>query len=145
MAGDRFRLIDSWHFAFLNSDSATQHAADEIINTPEKHLLTQDEIFWNEGGPVGLAVQGAGVALGLALAFTCNPRLSTYFRNGQLRATEWVTLFAASYFGYQVGHRAGAMFFGDSQKLRNHWMAYHYVKTINRFEGRQILTKKPTY
>lgn len=56
MAGDRFRAIDSWHFKFLNDDSATSQAADEIIETPEKHLLTQDEIFGAEGGYLGLAV-----------------------------------------------------------------------------------------
>ena len=55
MAGDRFRAIDSWHFRFLNKDNETQRAADEIIDTPDKHLMTQDEVFWAEGGPVGLA------------------------------------------------------------------------------------------
>lgn len=40
MAGNRFRVVDSWHHAFINSDNATVRAADEIIEQPEKHLLT---------------------------------------------------------------------------------------------------------
>ena len=100
MAGDRFRALDSWHFRFLNSDSDTIQAADEIIDTPDKHLLTQDQIFSAEGGAVGLAVQAAGVGVGLAVASVLNPRITTYFRNGQLRATEWILLLGASYFGY---------------------------------------------
>jgi hypothetical protein len=145
MAGNRFRMLDSWHFGYYAADNATAHAADEIINTPEKHLMTQDEIFWAEGGVLGLAAQAGGIGLGLGLAFTCCPRLPAYLKNGQLRAMEWITLLFAGYLGYNVGHVAGARFFGDAQRLQNHWMAYHYVKTLNRFEGRQILTKKPTY
>lgn len=41
MSGKRFRPIDFWHYSFFNSDSATTKAADEIINKPDKHLLTQ--------------------------------------------------------------------------------------------------------
>jgi len=40
-----------------------------------------------------------------------------------------------------IGHRT----FGDNQKVQNHWMAYSFVKAQNRYEGRRILTKKPTY
>ena len=56
MAGNRFRFIDYWHFSHVTCDNATARAADEIINEPEKHLLTQSELFWAEGGPIGLAV-----------------------------------------------------------------------------------------
>ena len=40
MAGNRFRVVDSWHHSFLNSDNDTAKAADEIIEQPEKHLKT---------------------------------------------------------------------------------------------------------
>lgn len=56
MAGNRFRFVDYWHFRNLSKDNATQRAADEIIETPEKHLLTQSELFWAEGGPAGVAL-----------------------------------------------------------------------------------------
>ena len=42
MASNRYRNIDSWHFAPLNNIDATNAAADELIDQPEKHLLTQD-------------------------------------------------------------------------------------------------------
>jgi hypothetical protein len=43
MAGNRFRYVDYWHFNQIDSsDKVTNDAADEIINNPEKHLLTQD-------------------------------------------------------------------------------------------------------
>jgi hypothetical protein len=40
MAGNRFRYVDYWHFKFINSNAETSRAADEIINEPERHLLT---------------------------------------------------------------------------------------------------------
>ena len=40
MTTNRTRLIDIWHASHYTSDSATSRAADEIINAPEKHLLT---------------------------------------------------------------------------------------------------------
>ena len=81
MAGNRFRVIDYWHFSFADKHNATMTAADEIIETPEKHLMTQDEIFNAEGGVLGLFAQTGGIALGLGVAFTMCPRLSTYLRN----------------------------------------------------------------
>lgn len=43
MAGNRFRYVDYWHFNQIeSSDKVINEAADEIINNPEKHLLTQE-------------------------------------------------------------------------------------------------------
>ncbi len=81
-SGYRFRYIDPLFYRFVNHDSATQLAADETIETPEKHLLTQNEIFWAEGGPVGLAVQLSGTVLGLVGLFAYRPNLARYLRNG---------------------------------------------------------------
>lgn len=55
MSGKRFRPIDFWNYSYFNSDSATIRAADEIINKPDKHLLTQKQIFQYEGGYLGIA------------------------------------------------------------------------------------------
>ena len=55
MSGNRFRYIDSFHFFHLHQDNATTQAASEIIENPEKHLLTQSEVFAAEGGYMGLA------------------------------------------------------------------------------------------
>jgi hypothetical protein len=56
MAGNRLKFVDFMHSRFFSADNATSRAADEIINTPDMHLLTQDEIFLAEGGYAGLAV-----------------------------------------------------------------------------------------
>lgn len=143
MSGYRFRVIDSWTFRYLNKENAHTRAADEIIETPEKHLMTQEEVLQAEGGPVGLAVQAGAVATGLGALFAYNPHLLVYLRRAQLRPAEWAILGATSIASYYAGHYIGTMVFGNQTKLHNHRMAYHYVKTLNRFEGRQILTKKP--
>ena len=143
MAGNRFRYIDYWHFRTLNSDSATQRAADDIIGAPEKHLLTQSELFWAEGGPVGLAVQLGAVGVGLAALFSVRPRYLSYLKNAQLRPFEWLAIGGTAFVSYRAGLCAGTMLFGDAQKAHNHWMAYFYQKQLNRFEGRQILKKPP--
>ena len=143
MAGNRFRYVDYWHFRFLNTSDETNKAADDIIGTPEKHLLTQDQLFAAEGGVVGLAVQLGAVGTGLAALFVARPRLLTYLKNAQLRPAEWLLLGGTSFVSYRVGYGLGSNFFGDTQKVNNHWMAYFYQKQLNRFEGRQILTKPP--
>jgi hypothetical protein len=114
MSGYRFRTIDSWSFRYLNKDNATSRAADDIIETPEKHLLTQDEIFWAEGGPVGLTVQFGAVGVGLGALFAAQPQLLTYLRRAQLRPNEWLIIGATTVASYYLGHFIGAKFFGDS-------------------------------
>lgn len=144
MAGNRFRYVDWTHSRYLNSnDKATSRAADDIINSPEKHLLTQHQIFDVEGGYMGLGFQAGAIVVGLGVLFSVRPKLLTYLKNAQLRPYEWMTLGGTTYVSYLVGYKAGNHFFGDSQKVKNHNMAYLYQKQLNRFEGRQILTKPP--
>ena len=141
MAGNRFRYIDYWHFRFLNADN--QSAADEIINQPESHLLTQDALFAAEGGVLGLAAQVGVIGLGFAALFSFRPKLLTYLRNAQLRSSEWILVGGTAFVSYRLGYQFGASAFGDSTKVNNHWLAYFYQKQLNRFEGRQILSKRP--
>ncbi len=143
MAGSRFRYVDYWHSRFLNADSASAKAADEIINNPEKHLLTQEDLFAAEGGYAGFAVQLGVIGLGFATLFAFRPKLLSYLKNSQLRATEWTLLAGTGFLSYRIGYNVGTNLAGDSQKLNNHWIAYFYQKQLNRFEGRQILTKPP--
>ena len=56
MVLDRFRWFGPFHHRYVNTNSVTQQAADEIIDQPDKHLITQEQIFWAEGGYAGLAV-----------------------------------------------------------------------------------------
>lgn len=144
MAGNRFRYVDYWHHRFLNSNDQESHrAADEIINNPESHLLTQSELNAAEGGAAGYATQLATIGFGLGLLFIVRPHLLTYLRHAQLRATEWGILGATTAVTYHVGYRLGSTLFGDTNKVNNHWLAYFYQKQLNRFEGRQILAKPP--
>lgn len=144
MAGNRFRYVDYWHFRYLN-DASSQKAADEIIANPETHLLTQEQLNEAEGGVYGFGAQLATVGLGLGLLFAARPRLLTYLRNSQLRATEWGLIGATAFASYRVGYTVSTMVFGDAQKVNNHWTAYFYQKQLNRFEGRQILAKAPKF
>lgn len=143
MAGNRFRYVDYWHSRFLNADQQSAKAADEIISEPEKHLLTQSELFDAEGGVAGFAIQLGVIGIGFASLFAFRPRLVSYLRNSQLRATEWTLLGATGFLSYRIGYNIGTLATGDAQKVNNHWIAYFYQKQLNRFEGRQILTKPP--
>jgi hypothetical protein len=143
MAGNRFRYVDYWHSRFLNASSQESRAADEIIAEPERHLLSQNDLFAAEGGVAGLLAQVGVVGASFAALFIARPKLLTYLRHSQLRASEWTLLAGTGYVGYRVGYSLGNSFFGDAEKVNNHWLAYFYQKQLNRFEGRQILSKAP--
>ena len=144
MAGNRFRYVDYWHSRFLNASSQESRAADEIINEPERHLLSQNDLYAAEGGFTGVLAQVGFVGVSFAALFVARPKLLTYLRNAQLRASEWTLLAGTGFVGYRVGYHFGNTFFGDAEKVNNHWLAYFYQKQLNRFEGRQILTKAPS-
>lgn len=143
MAGNRFRYVDYWHFRHLNSDQESAKAADQIIENPESHLLTQSQLWAAEGGAAGFLGQIGLTALGLTVLLAARPHLLTYLKYSQLRASEWTLLGATAFVGYRVGYSVSVNAFGDSKKVNNHWLAYFYQKQLNRFEGRQILTKAP--
>eukprot|EP00347_Sterkiella_histriomuscorum_P001503 403371784 len=145
MAGNRFKFVEWTYIRHLSDDSPISRAADDIISTPDKHLLTQAEVNQAEGGAAGLAVQAGTVVLGLSALFAVRPRYLTYLKNAQLRPLEWLAISGTAFASYHIGYELGARFTGDAQKLRNHWMAYYFVKQNNRFEGRQILTKPPKF
>ena len=77
----RFRPLDMFHSRYVSTDNYAAKAADEIIDTPEVHLLSQQDLFWAQGGPVGLAVQLGCVAGGLFSLFTYKPQYLKYFMN----------------------------------------------------------------
>jgi hypothetical protein len=145
MAGNRLRYVDYWHFRFLNTHDSSSKAADEIIANPESHLLTQEQLFAAEGGVAGLGVQAGTIVVGLFALFAARPRVLTYLKNGQLRPADWALLAGTSLVSYRLGYNLGHSFAGDSDKVNNHWIAYFYQKQLNRFEGRQILTKAPKF
>ena len=141
----RVRYLNPAYYSGFQNSNATNTAADEIIEAPDKHLLSQDELFDAEGGLNNLAVQLTFGLVGTGIACAVNPRLISYFKNGQLRFYEWMTLGGATSAGYLLGHQIGLNAFGDKQRVTNHWVAYTFVKNQNRFEGRNILSYTPTY
>ena len=143
MAGNRLRAVDFWHSRFMSSETPTSLAADEIIDAPEKHLLTQKDLFWAEGGILGTATQIGLIVGGFALLQNRQPHLFNLLRTAKLGPNEWLILGGTGYVSYKLGYWSGMRVFGDAQKVRNHWVAYYFVKEQNRFDGRQILSKKP--
>ena len=51
----------------------------------------------------------------------------------------------ATFAGGFVGQNLGVQLVGDAAKYDNHWMAYTFVKTQNRYIGGSVLTDAPTY
>lgn len=145
MSGNRFRCINQWYYSGFETVSATNDAADEIISSPDRHLLSQPDLFSAQGGfsTVGLAL--GATAFGTLLVFAGAPRTAAHFKNGSLGFYEWACLGTSAAFWYGSASWVGQRTFGDAQKVRNHWMAYTFIKAQNRFEGRRILNKKPTY
>ena len=88
---------------------------------------------------MGLA--GAGAAAVLVM----RPGMAGHFGRGQLKAMEWLALGGASFVGGCVGNQVGIRAFGDAQAYQNHWMAYTFVKSQNRYIGGSILTDAPMY
>ena len=125
------------------ADSETNIVADEIIVAPERHLLSQDELIAAEGGAMGQTLQLAGLALGVGSVFLSSPMMGRLWSKGGLRWAEWLCLSGAGFVGYQSSRFASIHAMGDINKYRNHWMAYSFVKSHNRWEGRQILTNAP--
>lgn len=45
MSGNRFRCINQWYYSGFETISADNDAADEIISQPDRHLLSQSDLF----------------------------------------------------------------------------------------------------
>ena len=143
--GERRRYLTGTYWGGWQSQNASNAAADEIIASPDKHLLSQAELWEAEGGwntftmTMGLALAGAMVAGAL------NPRTMSYLQSGQLRFREWALLGGASLAGGFAGNQLGISVFGNQQRYTNHWMAYTFVKSQNRDESRDYLQYTPNY
>ena len=54
-------------------------------------------------------------------------------------------LAGTGWFSGALGQELGVHFFGDARAYRNHWMAYKFVKTQNRYNQKNILSDAPLY
>ena len=118
-------------------------AYDEIIHNAEHHLLTQNGLFDAEGGYLGLLTQLAVMAGGFAALVYYRPGIYKCLMNGNLKFCQWGAIGASSFLTYRLGYWAGYSLFGEGKKVNNHFAAYHWQKTQNRFDGRINLVKAP--
>ena len=102
-------FISGWSDYNVQNDSA-----DDIVQSPDRYLLSQSELFNAEGGwstfmlTMGLAgAASTGVML-------MRPGMAAHFGRGQLRAMEWFWLASAGFAGGLVGNQMGISAFGDS-------------------------------
>ena len=145
MTTHRIRFLNQYYTAGNRDATVINDIADEIINQPDAHLLSQEELVAAEGGINTLAFSLGFAAFGALAVFGANPRVAAHLKNGNLNFYEWLALGGATTFGYWAGHHAGVAAFGDPVKYQAHWMAYTFVKAQNRYEGRYILSKAPFY
>ena len=139
----RFRPLNPFYYLGWQSESESARDADEIIATPEKHLLSADGLYKAEGGGAGLALQAAVVLLGVGSVFATSSRMSAYWRTGSLNRFEWFCLGGTAVSAHYLSHQMGIRLFGDRRAYNNHWVAYGFIKSQNRWQGRQILSKAP--
>ena len=141
----KIHVIGNQYVSGFETCNPQNDAADEIIRSPDSHLLNQAELFKAEGGWNNVALT-VGLSAAFALGvFSANPRIFAHFKYGSMNFREWAMLGGAVYAGATIGRHAGVQAFGDYNKYQNHWIAYTFVKSQNRFEGRTILTKKHGY
>ena len=142
---DRRRFMNQQFFYGYQDATAANESADEIIASPDRFLLSQSDLFDAEGGWSTFALT-MGLALGGVVAVgAMNPRAMSYLQSGQLKFREWSMLGGAAFAGGFVGNQIGINAFGNQRRYHDHWMAYTFVKSQNRYEGRQILGNAPTY
>ena len=139
----RYRDLNTFYYLGWQSASESAADADEIIKTPEKHLLSASDLYDSEGGNAGLALQTSAVLLGLGGLMVMNPRMGAYWRTGSLSRFHWADIGITVLGAHWVSQKLGIHLFGDSRKYNTHWAAYGFIKAQNRWQGRQILSKPP--
>ena len=106
-------------------------------------MLNADELYSAEGGNAGLAIQTGATFFGLTILAVSNPAIANAWRSGSLKAMQWGSIAATAFAAHYVGQQASIQAAGDRTKWNNHWAAYAFVKSQNRWEGRKILSKAP--
>ena len=96
--------------------NAKNDAADEIIESPDRYLLSQDELFEAEGGwgTFGLTMGLAGA--GAAAVLLGRPGMAAHLGRAQLKAMEWGMLGGATFAGGCIGNNLGINLMGDSRR-----------------------------
>ena len=80
---------------------------------------------------------------GMAAVLMTYPKMVGHLGRGQLKSLDWLHLGGGAFAGGFIGQNLGVQMLGDSTKYDNHWMAYTFVKTQNRYIGGSVLTDAP--
>ena len=120
-----------------------QDVAISVIDNPQAHLLSHEELKAARGGTPGFALEFIGGFGTLLFATRFHMTTLKSLAYGQFRLRPFVFLLSAMLVNSRIMRRAGVRFFGDKDKLFAHNQAYTFVKTNNRFEGRRTLAKAP--
>lgn len=145
MSGNRFRNINQWYYADYEAANDSNDAADDIIRNPDRHLVSQEQLFDLNGGWSTVGFGLAAVAAGQMGIMVVAPRTAHHFRHGTMQAMCWGSMIFSAFACYNGASIVGRQAFGNPQAYHNHWMAYTYVKAQNRYQGRRILTNAPSY
>ena len=129
-------------YSDMNEDN---DAADQIISSPDRFLLSQEDLFNAEGGWGTFAMIIGGAAVGAVGVIATNGRIGSYLARGNLRFREWLPLGVAAFAGGVAGQQVGVRTFGDYRAYQNHWLAYTMVKSQNRYDGKNCLSKAPLF
>ena len=95
-------MISGW-----SDYSAANDAADEIISSPDRFTLNQEELFEAEGGWSTFGLTMGLAAAGAAATLVARPSMAAHMGRGQLRAMEWMMLGGAAAAGGFAGQQAG--------------------------------------
>ena len=120
-------------------------AADQIVEDPSRFLISQEELFEAEGGWATFGLTMGLASAGAAAVILGRPGMAAHFGRGQLKALDWAMVGGASWFGGFIGTQMGHHTLGDAQRVNNHWMAYLYVKTQNRYIPGSTLKVTPMF
>ena len=140
---DRRRLFRSAYGGGVEETGGANDAADSIIDAPDRYLLSQEGLFNAEGGwatfalTVGLGVCGAGALIAVS------PKHGSYLFGGNMRWMHWRDFALVTGACGFLGQQAGLRICGDYEAQRNHWLAYTYVKSQNRYDGQYCLSAAP--
>lgn len=145
MSGNRIRRIEYAYFAGHMDPNEANDVADQVIEQPDRHLLSQAELLEAQGGMLTVALSVGLLGLGTLGIFAGSPKVLSHFRSGQLGAYEFACLFSSGIFWYSAGNVLGKTIWGDANRVRNHWLAYTWIKSQNRYYGPYVLHKAPMY
>ena len=102
----RIRVINPYFYGNWQDVNDYNTAADEIIKTPEKYLLSNSALFEAEGGYGGLGLQLAVMALGVGSVFASSARMGMYWKSGSLKWMEWLCLGGTAVGAHAIGQYA---------------------------------------